>query len=298
MSRVVLHHLTPVGRLPAIEVEGLRTRADLSTLLGPIDAFDEAAPGTFARGKRVTGWFAREHALAQVGALGRGLVTYSVDPARALAQPASAREADPAAAWALARPLAAWLGQGTPPADLEVHVNLPVRAKHVRIHAPLVDDAVLGDWAPLVDAIADSDRVAAKLVMHMAIAASEGDTHGRDFLAACALAWRDEPDGDDLARRQHFQVHRRRQVRVPQPRLPWPHRVLCLAEAWQPLGDEQVECLERLRPSHRPRERVERARVVAEPLLDEGDDVGGRVGPGQRPESAGIQRVGCRPFFG
>jgi hypothetical protein len=201
MSRVVLHHLTPVGRLPAIEVEGLRTRADLSGLLGPVDAFDEAAPGTFARGKRVTGWLSREHALTQVGALGRGLVSYSVDPARTLAQPASAREADPASAWALARPLSVWLAEGTPPGDLEVHLNLPVRAKHVRIHAPLADDAALGDWAPLVAAIADADRVAAKLVMHMAIAASEADTEGRDFLAACALAWRDEPDGDDLMRR-------------------------------------------------------------------------------------------------
>ena len=201
MSRVVVHHLTPVRRLPLIELDGLRTRVDLSGRLGPVEAFDLAAPAAFARGKRVSGWWSREHALAQVPSLGRGHVSFSVDPARVLALPASERESDVERAWGLARPLAAWLAEGTPPADLEVHQALPVRAKHVRIHAPVVDDATLGDWAPLVVAIADADRVAAKLLMHLALALAADDLDGPAFLAASAFAWREAPDGPDLSRR-------------------------------------------------------------------------------------------------
>lgn len=200
MSRVVVHHLTSVRRLPLIELDGLRTRVDLSDRLGPVEAFDLAAPAAFARGKRVSGWWSEAHARTQVDRLGRGHVSFSVDPARALALTAAAREADVERAWATARPLAAWLAEGEPPADLEVHVPLPVRAKHLRILAPIVDDATLGDWAPLVAAVADSDRVAAKLLMHLALALAD-DLEGPAFLAAAALAWRDEPDASDLSRR-------------------------------------------------------------------------------------------------
>ena len=201
MSRVVVHHLTRVRRLPLIELDGLRTRVDLSGRLGPVDAFDLAAPGTHARGKRVSAWVSEDHARTEVERFGRGRVSFSVDPARVLALPASVREADPERAWDAARPLAAWLAEGPPPADLEVHQNLPVRAKHVRIHAPVVDDAALGDFAPLVAAVADSDRVAAKLLMHLALALAADDLDGPAFLAAAAFAWRDEPDGTDLMRR-------------------------------------------------------------------------------------------------
>lgn len=201
MSRVEVHHLTRPHRLPAIELEGLRTRADLSTRLGPIDAFDRAAPGTYANGKRVSAWWSAAHAASRVGTLGAGLVTFTVDPARVLALPAHVREADPAAAWGAARPLSDWLAGGAVPDDLEVHQNLPVRVKHVALRAPLLTDADLGAFAPLVAAIADTDRVAAKLVMHLALAASGGDHEDAAFLAACALAWRDAPDAPDLSRR-------------------------------------------------------------------------------------------------
>ncbi|MEY3020394.1 MAG: hypothetical protein RLZZ272_1378, partial [Actinomycetota bacterium] len=201
MSRVTVHHLTPVRRLPLIELDGLRTRVDLSGRLGPVEAFDLAAPAAFARGKRVSGWWSEEHALAQVATLGRGHVSYSVDPARVLAMRASEREADVERAWATARPLAAWLAEGEAPADLEVHQPLPVRAKHVRLHAPIVDDGSLGDWAPLVAGVSDQDRVAAKLLMHLALGLAADDLDGPAFLAAAAFAWRDEPDAADLSRR-------------------------------------------------------------------------------------------------
>lgn len=200
MTRVVVHHLTRVRRLPLIELEGLRTRADLSGRLGPIDDFDRTAPAAHAHGKRVSGWWSEVHALAQVAALGRGRLSFSVDPARVTALSAAERERDPERAWATARPLAAWLADGAPPADLEVHQALPVRAKHLRFHAPLVDDAALGAWAPLVAAVADTDRVAAKVLMHLALIRAGDDLDGPAFLAAAALAWRDAPEPSDLER--------------------------------------------------------------------------------------------------
>ena len=200
MARVTVHHLTPVRNLPLIEEEGLRTRADLSGRLGTVDAFDAAAPGTFANGKRVSGWLSADHAFSQAGDLGPGLVSYSVDPAKTLAAPASLRDGDPSAYWEAAKPLAAWQADGEVPEDLEVHQNLPVRAKYLHLHAPLVTDEQLGDYAPLVAAVADEDRLSAKALMHLAVIASEADFDSPDFLAACALAWRDEPDEPSLVR--------------------------------------------------------------------------------------------------
>lgn len=200
MARVTVYHLTPVRNLPLIEEDGLRTRADLSGRLGPVDDLDQAAPGTYANGKRVTGWLSRDHAGSVTGELGPGLVSYSVDPRKTLAAPASLRDGDPAAYWEAAKPLADWQTEGDPPTDLEVHTNVPVRAKYLQLHAPLVGDEDLGDYAPLVAAIADEDRLSAKALMHLAVIASEADFESTDFVAACALAWRDEQDPPNLVR--------------------------------------------------------------------------------------------------
>ncbi len=200
MSRVTVYHLTLPRRLPLIEEEGLRTRADLTGLLGPIDELDAAAPGLFARGKRVSGWLSEPFARSTVVRHGAGLVSYTVDPRKTLAATASARDGDPEAYWRAARPLADWLADDTCPEDLEVHQNVGVRAKHVRLHTPLFDAGDLGPWAALVDEVADADRLSAKALMHLAIIASDGDFDGVEFRAACALAWRDEPDPASLQR--------------------------------------------------------------------------------------------------
>ena len=200
MARVTVYHLTPPRCLPLIEEEGLRTRADLSGRYGPPGELDRAAPGTYAHGKRVSGWHSLEHARGRVGELGAGLVSFSVDPRRTLANRASLRDGDPEAYWSSARPLADWLADGAVPEDLEVHQNLGVRAKRLQLHAPLLGDEELGDYAPLVAAVADEDRLAAKALMHLAVVASDADFDSPDFLAACALAWRDEPDPDRLVR--------------------------------------------------------------------------------------------------
>ncbi len=81
-----------------------------------------------------------------------------------------------------------------------MHVNVGVRAKFLQLHAPLFRDEDLDDYAPLVAAVADEDRLSAKALMHVAIIASEGDFDTAAFRAACALAWRDEPDPDSLTR--------------------------------------------------------------------------------------------------
>lgn len=201
LARVTVHHLTQPPRLPLIEEDGLRTRADLSRLLGPPDGIDLVAPGTYAHGKRVSGWYSAEHARSRVDELGPGYVSYTVDPAKTLAVPASLREAgDLEAYWAAAKPLKDWLADGEVPEDLEVHQNVPVRAKHVSLQAALVTADDLGEWAPIVDAVADEDRLSAKALMHLAIIASYADFDSADFLAACALAWRDEPDPKHLVR--------------------------------------------------------------------------------------------------
>jgi plasmid stabilization system protein ParE len=198
MDRVTVWHRTAPARLPAIEREGLRTRADLGATLGPLEAFDAAATGRFARGRRVSGWLTREAADARAAALGGALVSFSVDPRRATALPASVREADPAGAWAAARPLAEWLAEGREPADLEVHQDVPVRAKLLRLHAVTLDAGALGPYAPLVAAVADTDRLAAKLLVHVLLAVATGEADDPAFLAASALAWRDEPDDPRL----------------------------------------------------------------------------------------------------
>ncbi len=200
MARVTVHHLTPPRRLPLIEEDGLRTRADLSGLYGPPEGIDTTAPGTYAHGKRVSGWLSEEYARAQVDELGAGHVSYTVDPAKTLAAPASLRAGDPTAYWEAAKPLKAWLAEDDVPEDLEVHQNVPVRSKHVTLHAPLLNDEDLGEYAPLVAAVADDDRLSAKALMHLAVIASDADFESTDFLAACALAWRDEPDPPKLVR--------------------------------------------------------------------------------------------------
>ena len=206
MTRITVHHRTPAANLPLIEVDGLRTRVDLSDRLGPVGAFDAAATGRFARGRRVSGWVSAEHADTAGEELGPGRVTFSVDPRRALAGRASDRLEDPARAWDSMRPLADWLSDAggsvdALPADLEVHQELPVRAKLVRILAPDVGADGLGPFEPLVTAVADADRVAAKLLMHLALVAADGAASDPAFLAACVLAWRDEEDERDLGRR-------------------------------------------------------------------------------------------------
>lgn len=199
MARVPVHHLTAARHLPMIEGEGLRTRADLSGSLGPVDDFDRAAPGTYAAGKRVSAYLDLDHARSAVEEHGAGLVAFSVDPVKVLAAPASLRAAgDPAAYWAAAKPLAVWLADGDAPADLEVHQNLPVRAKYLELRAPLFRDEDLGDFAGIVAAVADEDRLSAKALMHLAIIASDGDFDSAQFKAACALAWRDSPDNPGL----------------------------------------------------------------------------------------------------
>jgi hypothetical protein len=200
VARVTVFHLTPARNLPLIEEDGLRTRADLSGRLGPVDEFDRTAPGTYANGKRVSGWLSRDHAATTTGAHGPGLVSYSVDPRKTLAAPASLREGAPEEYWAATRPLAEWQAEGDVPEDLEVHTNVAVRAKYLHLHAPLVDEDELGEYAPLVAAVADEDRLSAKALMHLAVIASDGDFDSADFLAACALAWRDEPDPSGLVR--------------------------------------------------------------------------------------------------
>jgi hypothetical protein len=206
MDRVTLYHRTPAARLPLIEIDGLLTRIELGDRLGELDAFDAAATGRFARGRRVSGWVSRAHADTLGATLGRGLVSFTVDPRRVMADRAAEREADPVGVWAAMRPLAAWLADAggdlaALPADLEAHQELPVRAKLVQLHAVDAAADALAGYAPLVAAVADTDRVAAKLLMHLGLIVADGDAADPAYLAACALAWRDTPDDRDLARR-------------------------------------------------------------------------------------------------
>jgi hypothetical protein len=205
MARITVHHRTRPANLPSIEVSGLRTRAERTRVLGPLDAFDRAASGRLANGRRVSGWVSRGFADTQSEALGAGLVSYTVDPARVIALRTSERVADPSGAWSGARTLSAWLAEvgsvEALPDDLEVHQDQPVRAKLVTMLAPTFTDAALGDLAPLVAAVADQDRLGAKLLVHLLLAASGGDADDANFLAACALAWRDVADVDELAAR-------------------------------------------------------------------------------------------------
>jgi hypothetical protein len=104
------------------------------------------------------------------------------------------------------RTLAEWLADAggdvaALPDDLEVHQDQPVRAKLVRLRALDPQPGAFGPYAALVAAVADTDRVAAKLLMHLGLAAADGDADHPAYLAACALAWRDEEDAADLGRR-------------------------------------------------------------------------------------------------
>lgn len=198
MARFSLHHLTRLTNLPLIETDGLKTRADLTDRHGPLTAFDTAATGTFAFGRRVSGFASFTHTTAVTGQFGSGYVTYDVDPARAVAQQASI--ADPEQYWATARPFAAWLAEGTLPDDLDVHTPVAIRAKRLTIKAPLLRDEDLDVYAPLVAAVADTDRLAAKALMHLAVIAAGDQPDTPVFAAACALAWRDTPDADAVLR--------------------------------------------------------------------------------------------------
>lgn len=201
VRRVTVHHLTPPRRLPLIEEHGLRTRGELASSLGGLAPVDDGARGTFAHGKRVSAWLSLDHARTVVDQYGTGHVEWDVDPRRALAARASQREElAPADYWQATRPLAAWLAEDDVPEDLEVHVDRGVRAKYVRLMAPLATAEQLGRWAPLVDRVADEDRLSAKALMHLLIIDSEGDFDTPAFVAACALAWRDEQDEDDVVR--------------------------------------------------------------------------------------------------
>lgn len=201
MPRITVYHLTPPRRLPLIEEEGLQTRAALSDRLGPIGELDQAAPGTYAHGKRVSAFLDLDEARTHVAELGGGLVSFTVDPAKTLAAPASLRaDGDVKAYWEAAKPLKAWQDEGDAPTDLEVHQNVPVRAKFLHLHAPLLGADELGDFEPLVAAIADEDRLSAKALMHLAVIASDADFDSPEFLAACALAWRDTEDPESLVR--------------------------------------------------------------------------------------------------
>lgn len=191
--------MTQPHRLPLIEEDGLRTRGELSSALGELGELDTAARGKFAHGRRVSAWLDEGHALAQVDDLGPGHVTWEVDPRRALAAPASLRaEVDGEAYWEATRPLQDWLAEDDVPEDLEVHVDRAVRAKFVQLRAPKFPEGRLGDWQGLVDEIADEDRLSAKALMHLAVIDCGGDFTETSFEAACALAWRDQPDPDDL----------------------------------------------------------------------------------------------------
>jgi len=205
VTRITLYHRTPARNLPLIELDGLRTRIDLSDRLGPVGPFDEAATGRFARGRRVSGWVSREHASVRGAELGPGVVSFSVDPRRALAAMASDRESDPVGVWGRMRTLAEWIEEvgavEALPDDLEVHQELPVRAKLVRMHVLDLAADELGPYAPLVSAVADRDRVAAKLLMHLALIVADGDAGDPAYLSACALAWREDEDERDLSRR-------------------------------------------------------------------------------------------------
>lgn len=206
MDRITVYHRTAAANLPLIELDGLRTRVDLADRLGPVGAFDAAATGRFARGRRVSGWVSRTQADARRSELGPGLVTFTVDPRRVLAARAEDREADAVGAWGRMRSLADWLAEvdgdvSALPDDLEVHQDQPVRAKLVRLRAIDPGPGAFGPYEPLVDAVADTDRVAAKLLMHLGLAASGGDADDPAYLAACALAWRDTEDDADLGRR-------------------------------------------------------------------------------------------------
>jgi hypothetical protein len=198
-ERVTVHHLTPTRRLPLIEEQGLRTRGELSRVLGELEGIDTTASGRYSHGKRISGWLSEAHARAVAAEHGKGLVSWTVDPRKAVAAPASTRtDGDASDYWQAARPLRDWLADGDVPEDLEVHVDRQVRAKHLRIHAPLLSAEDLGDYAGLVAEVADEDRLSAKALMHLAIIASDGDFATPAFDAACALAWRDTPDPDDL----------------------------------------------------------------------------------------------------
>ena len=59
-------------------------------------------------------------------------------------------------------------------------------------------DLLASEYYTAIQLELDEDRLSAKALMHLAIIDCEGDFTAEPFLAACALAWRDEPDEDGL----------------------------------------------------------------------------------------------------
>jgi hypothetical protein len=198
VARITLHHLTRYANLPLIEADGIKTRAELTDRHGPLTTFDTAATGVYAFGKRVSAYPSKDGALAYTATYGGGYVTFDVDPTKTLAQQATVTDAEKY--WQTARPLSAWLSDGPLPDDLDVHTPVAVRAKRCEIKAPLVTDEELGVYAPLVHAVADTDRLAAKALMHLAVIATGDNPDTPVFAAACALAWRDTQDSDAVLR--------------------------------------------------------------------------------------------------
>lgn len=198
VARIRLHHLTRYANLPLIEADGLKTRAELTERFGPLTPFDTAASGQYAFGKRVSGFASMAALDANTPVLGGGYVEFDVDPSRTLAQRGSVTDLEKY--WATARSLAEWLADGDLPDDLDVHTPVAIRAKRLAIKAPRVTDTELDVFAPLVHAVADSDRLSAKALMHLAVIASGDNPDTPVFTAACALAWRDTPDPDALLR--------------------------------------------------------------------------------------------------
>ena len=76
-----------------------------------------------------------------------------------------------------------------------------------------------------------------------------------------------------FARVQQLEVERRRQQRVVEPGLAWPHRILVAPEVRQAVRDEGFERLQRLLARHRPGEIIEPSRVHREARVDQIDDL-------------------------
>ena len=103
--------------------------------------------------------------------------------------------------------------------------------------------------------------------------------------AVCGHGGVDHPAGP-----QQLQVQRCAQVRVVQPGLARPHRVLVAAEQGQSLADESLQRHERLCPRHRPGEVVQPAGVRGEARFDQRDHLA-RDGIGLEHRTRGVEAV-------
>jgi hypothetical protein len=200
VPRVTLYHCTLPKRLPLIEEEGLRTRADLSGLYGPPGALDAPRPGPTPTASGCPAGGPRRTPGTRSPELGAGFVSYTVDPAKTLAAPracATATRTPTGPPRAPAR-LAGGRGAAGRPRGAPERAGAGQAPAAARATAR---DEQLGDYAPLVAAVADEDRLSAKAIMHLAIIASDGDFDGRGL--RCRLRAR-------LARRARPAVARAR----------------------------------------------------------------------------------------